>query len=98
MGLMCSCDNEAEPGEILWCGPQEYSTLQSKRRKRCCSCGELISIGATVCEVSRVKVPDTEIEVRIYGEGGEIPIAPKHMCERCADLAFSADAHAPNSK
>jgi len=41
--------------------------------------------------VPRVKVPDTDIECRIYGEDGEIPLASAYMCERCADLYFSLE-------
>lgn len=92
MGLTCSCDNDYwEPGAKLWFGPKEYKPLATKRSRKCCSCGDRISIGDTCCEVPRVKVPDTEIECRIYGEDGEIPLAPAHMCERCADLSFSLE-------
>lgn len=41
--------------------------------------------------VPRVKIPDTDIEYRIYGDDGEIPRAPAYLCETCADLAFSLE-------
>jgi hypothetical protein len=42
-------------------------------------------------EFPRFKVPDSDIEVRIYGEDGEIPLASSYLCERCADLYLSLD-------
>lgn len=92
MGLSCSCDGwDAEPGMKLWYGPGEYAPLATKRSRKCCSCNERIKVGETCCEVPRVKVPDTDIEVKIYGEDGEVPLSSKFMCERCADLSFSLD-------
>jgi hypothetical protein len=29
------------------------------------------------------------IKEKIYGEGNEVPMTPKWMCERCGDLYFS---------
>lgn len=91
MGLSCSCDYDPEPGAVLWYGPEDYKPLSTPRARKCCSCGEKIAVGDTCCEVPRVKVPETDIECRIYGEDGEIPLAPKFMCERCADLSFSLE-------
>jgi hypothetical protein len=71
--------------------PKDYSTLQACKRKRCMSCGELIEIGAIVALVHRVKIPEYEIECKIYGEDGEIPRAPGYLCEGCADICFSLD-------
>lgn len=91
MGLMCSCDYEAEPGMVCWYGPKDYAPLATKRSRKCCSCEARIAVGDLCCEVPRVKIPETEIECRIFGEEGEIPVSPKYMCERCADLAHSLD-------
>lgn len=89
MGLSCSCDSEPEPGDIVWCSPDDYETLNTSRRQRCRSCGELIDVGATVIRIGRYKCPETDIECRIYGDDGEIPIADHFLCEECADLFFS---------
>ena len=91
MGLTCSCDFDPEPGMICWEGPNNYTRLETKLPRKCCSCGEKIRLGEICCEVPRYKVPETEIECRIYGEDGEVPRASKWMCERCADIAFSLD-------
>lgn len=91
MPLTCSCDYEAEPGSVIWLDPDDYTTLQTKRRQRCCSCGDLIDIGAVVGVTRRFKVPETEIECRIYGEDGEVPLADKFLCEECTDILFSLE-------
>ncbi len=75
----------------LWEFPGDYTTLDTKRRQRCCSCRKLIEIDTVVLAFPRYKDPDTDIELDIYGEGGEIPRATKYMCESCADLFFSLE-------
>ena len=92
MGLTCSCgDGDFEPGMTIWYDAKDYTTLATKRARKCCSCGEKIDVGATCAEVPRFKVPESDVEVRIYGEDGEVPRAPHYLCERCADIAFSLD-------
>ena len=89
MSLSCSCDFDPEPGMKIWYEPNNYSTLEASKRKRCCSCEELISIGDTVAKFTRYKIPESEVEVNIWGEDGEIPLADHYMCESCADLYYS---------
>ena len=89
MPLTCSCDWEPEPGDHCWEHPEDYETLRTKRRQRCCSCAALIAPGDLVARTRRWRVPDTDIECAIYGEDGEIPLADKFLCEECADLFFS---------
>jgi hypothetical protein len=92
MGLTCTCDGDYyEPGAKVWYAPRDYKPLETKRSRKCCSCGDRIAVGATSCEVPRVKVPGTDIECRIYGEEGEVPRASAYLCERCADLYFSLE-------
>jgi len=94
MGLTCDCDTDwyPEPGDWMWSDSvSDYMSLSGKRRKRCCSCKELIDVGSLVTRHNRVRIPDTDIEVRIYGDDGEIPIAPDWMCERCSDLYLSLE-------
>lgn len=91
MSLSCSCDWDPDPGEWWYEIPDDYSVLDTKRRQRCAAtgCGCLIDVGATVAKFRRRKVPETDVEVRIYGEDGEIPLADWYLCEECADLWFS---------
>lgn len=89
MPLTCGCDYEPSPGDICWYPPQDYSTLPGTRKKRCASCETPITPGDIVTTFIRFKVPDSEIEDRIYGEEGEIPRASHFHCEKCADMWFS---------
>lgn len=93
MSLMCSCDNdEWEPGMVIWFDPSDYAPLTTKRDRKCCSCGSRIAVSDECSEVKRGKVPEHEIEVRIYGEDDEtVPLASKWLCETCAGLAFALD-------
>lgn len=91
MGLTCNCDYDPDPGDKLYYGPEDYTTLATKRSRKCISCGEKIPVGAVCAEVPRVRIPESKVEVRIYGEDGEIPLPPVFLCERCADLCFSLE-------
>lgn len=92
MGLSCDCDYEPEPGDVLWWPAGDFSTLGSPRAKKCCSCGCKIVPGSTVAAFPRWKVPESEVECRIYGED-DPERGPKratwYMCETCAGLYFS---------
>lgn len=91
MGLTCGCWDDIEPGMKMAYGPDKYAPLTAYRRQRCMSCKELIDVGSIAAKVTRYKVPESGIEIKIYGYDGEIPIAPKWLCERCADLYFSLE-------
>jgi hypothetical protein len=86
--LSYSCgDFESEPGQWYWYYPEnDFVPLQTSRRKRCQSCKELINIGADTIKFPRFKIPDTDVEVKIYGEDGEIPLAPWFLCEKCGEI------------
>lgn len=76
---------------VCWYAPSDFTTYKAKRATRCSSCGDKIKPGDDVGKFTRFKVPDTEIECKIFGEDGEIPRAPEYHCERCAGLFFSLD-------
>ena len=89
MGLSCECD---DGGEWWYRVQDEFSTLQTKRARRCSSCNTLIKVGDVVLKfyISR---PPTEFEIETIGicEGDEVPKAPKYLCEPCGDLYLSLD-------
>ena len=90
MGLSCECDNfEPEDGAVYWGDIMDYALLETKRRRRCCSCKELINLGSLCCKVRKFRTASSEIELKIYGEGTEILASVAYMCERCADIANS---------
>ncbi len=88
MSLSCSCESD---GDFSWyySVPKDFTTLQTKRRKRCSSCNTLISVGETCTQFYRHRPPKWEIEEKIWGEDGEIPLASMHHCESCADMFFN---------
>jgi len=84
MGLSCSCDSDGE----WWHSPaDDYQTLSTKRSRKCASCRERITVGATVLRLDCWHYPNSDIEERIYGD--EVPMSPRWLCERCADLYLS---------
>ncbi len=94
MGLTCGCDSDwyPDPGDWYWNGKvDDYKPLPFKRRKRCCSCKKLMDVGSLAVEHNRIKVPENDIEVNIYGEDGEMPISSDWMCESCGDIFFSLE-------
>lgn len=98
MTLSCECgDWYPEPGEWWHEGHRgTYTPLKElaparKRRPRCASCGDVIGFDDLALAFPRWRVPDADVEIAIYGEEGQIPIATWYHCERCADLYFSLD-------
>ena len=86
MGLSCSCSewDDMEPGAKAYFKPEDFEEFKAKRRKRCCSCKNLIDIGSPCLEFQRIRNPYTEIEQRISGD--EISISSLYMCERCGEI------------
>ena len=71
MSLPCSCYYDLNPVDIRWEWPSGYSTLQTKRTRKCVSCGDKIGIGDMVASFLRYKVTEYQIEINIYGEDTE---------------------------
>ena len=98
MPLSCNCDTDwyPDPGDWYFECPSDYTTLREhapkkKVRVRCLSCNCLIGFDDVVIAFPRTKIPGNDVEVAIYGDDGEIPIATKYHCETCADLYFSLE-------
>lgn len=89
MGLACGI-GEWDGEGVAYIPPEDYETLKGKRGKRC-SCGQLVKPGDLGASFSRFRFPRTDVEVRIYGEDGEIQMADRWLCETCADLFFNLD-------
>ena len=58
-----------------------------KHRCRCSSCKRIIDTGAIVAKFECFRNSETAMEWKIYAD--EVPLAPKYLCEECADLYFS---------
>jgi len=86
MPLSCSCDYDWEPGQRISYGGDDFEPLQTSKRKRCQSRKELINIGDLAVKFDICKVTEHEIEIKIYGEDGEVPMAPRYLCEKCGEI------------
>ena len=69
--------------------PKDYSKLETKTRKRCCSCNAQIDIGSIVLKFERAREPLSDIEENIYGD--EVFLAPYYFCEKCSDIYFNLE-------
>ena len=91
MGLSCDCD-EWDGDGIGWIAPADFSTLNTRRSRRCCSCKSKISPGSVCMKIIRFHYPQDKIELKIYSEDTEIPNAPKWFCERCGEIFLNLDS------
>lgn len=85
MGLTCECGDF--DSDWYWQDVSDYKPLNTKRSRKCCSCGDKIRPGDTCISFDRYRAPSERanyIEERIYGD--EVPLPDWFMCERCADL------------
>lgn len=90
MGLSCECEYEWD-GEGYCYTDTIETELTFFRRKRCCSCKNLIENKTPILEFCRGRAPLSEVEEKIYGEDEMIDIASYYMCETCSDLYSSLD-------
>ena len=89
MPLYCG-EPDIESCEWFYIEPEDFTTLQTKRRKRCCSCNSLININDVTLRFHRFRYPtDWEVNVNMHSEDTEINIADYHMCEGCGDQYFN---------
>ena len=85
MTLSCGCDYD---GDAAWYFEEVgFSTLKTKRGRRCRSCKTLLKLGAECLRLARWRGPRTDVEDRIHGD--EVPLAAWYLCERCGDIYAS---------
>lgn len=88
MALSCGCDYIG--GDEPWweCSPtQEFLPLETKNRRRCVNCKQLIEIGALHIPVDRYRPPYSDVEENIHGD--QVKMADWHLCEECGGLLLS---------
>lgn len=91
MGLSCSCPEwDGDPDSWCWFEANDFEKFNAKKRKRCCSCKNLVDINTDVLKFYRMRSAKTEIEERICG--GEIWLAPLIMCEQCGEIYLNLQA------
>lgn len=79
MPLSCECIDEHD---WYYTTPDNYTTLDTKRRKRCVSCKVLIELNSISLRFYCYRVDE---------DGREEPLAFSYMCEACSDLFLSLD-------
>jgi hypothetical protein len=89
MPLTCSCPDIDEDTAWFFIEPDDFTKLNTKKRKRCCSCKKLININDTCIKFTRFRFSRTDVEIKIYSEDVEIPIASFYMCEKCGDQYYN---------
>lgn len=83
MSLSCSCGEW--DGESWWYEPpDDFSVLDTKRGRRCQSCGEIIPVGASCLKFSRNRPPNGDYEENRFGD--EVPLAPEYLCGDCGEI------------
>ena len=82
MSISCSCYDGDD--YAWWYETQDQKPLDTKRSRKCCSCGAKIAVGDLATELTRCRPPYDYIEERIYGD--EVYMASWYMCETCGDL------------
>lgn len=88
MSLSCSCGDYDDSSWYYTFG-KDFTTLQTKRSRKCCSCGTKIKPGDDCVKFERNRPPNSDIEYRIYGN--EVPLASWYMCEECGGVFLSVD-------
>ena len=88
MPLSCSCAFDPYEGAWFYDSPDDYQPLDRRRAVRCASCKAPIKPGDTTIQFTRWRRVASDIEARIYGDDGEVPLGPLFHCETCADLYF----------
>lgn len=92
MTLSCYCDFDSEDADWFYTVANNFSVLDTKRSRKCCSCKTKINPGDTALEVYRNRSPSDRcnyIEESIYGD--EVPLASWYMCEACGGLHFAVE-------
>ena len=86
--LSCSCPDISDYDSDGWFyyPPNDFSVLNTLKRKRCISCKRLINIGSLVIEFTRARYARNDVEERRYGDGNDIPLASYFMCEKCGEI------------
>ena len=91
MSLICGCDYGFGDYDWYWYEPEDYKNLDTKRSRKCRSCGNRIAVGDLCIEFTRAREARDDLEARIWGDGDAISLASWYFCEDCADQWFNLD-------
>jgi hypothetical protein len=86
MSLTCEVNFDGDC-EWYYDPPKDFTTLDTKISRKCCSCGCHIKVGSLVLKYRRWHSPRAAVQERIFGD--EVPMSNKYMCKACGDLALN---------
>ena len=92
MGLSCSCREWDGEGICYDGAPEDFTVLETSTRKRCVSCKNMIGKNNPVLEFKRFRAPKSEVEIKIWGEDGEIILCNHYLCEKCGEIFLNLEA------
>lgn len=90
MPLTCEYPDEVHFDGWQYEPPEDFTVFDRSKRKRCCSCKNLINKGDECLKFERFRPPKSEIEEAIVGE--EVYLAPFYMCYRCGEIFLNLSA------
>lgn len=90
MAMTCGLRDDDDP--VWWYEQADYlAPLDTKRSRKCCSCGEKLKIGVQVLKFRRWRNPRNDFYERFYWDGGEVPMGAMYMCEECGSIAVACE-------
>ena len=89
MSLFCDAGGyDTDGADWWWYQLAAEAPLETKRSRKCCSCGAKVCVGETARKVRRYR-PATEWEEMRGIACDEVPMTDWYLCEACGDLADS---------
>lgn len=88
---MLSCECSGDGADWYWrYDNEDVSPLNTKRARKCASCGALIPVGSDCLTLERWRDPRGEYEEQRFCD--EVPLAPYFFCPDCAEILFNLTA------
>ena len=81
MSLSCRCNNDYE---WYYYPPDDFTSFNHLRRKRCVSCNNLINYDAVCLQFDCYRDARDDYEESRFGD--EVEMASKYMCSKCGEI------------
>lgn len=90
MGML-SCGFDSDCVDWYWrCDNEDVSPLDTKKPRKCASCGAVIPVGANCLPLERWRDPRGVYEEERFCDG--VPLAPYFFCPDCAEIYLNLSA------
>jgi predicted RNA-binding Zn-ribbon protein involved in translation (DUF1610 family) len=91
MSISCDCYYDGDKYDGYYYVPDDFTTLETKRRKKCISCKRLMNDGDVCVKFHCARAARCEYEENRFGE--EVQLAPVYMCEECGEIFLNLSAY-----